>query len=1520
MTQWNGEVSPTERGSVHESVTIPLKLVDDVSLEASVSPSIERKEFDSLSKSCGPTVVGHVVSSEVVDMRAEDFVDEVLAPVIASSSWENADGDDEKFEGETFGERMARLGIAEGDPTRAALREEFQQACAAARREVAYRDDDGAIVFDQGGGEHRGMRLPPGVPVPSAEMVRRHRAAGHSPYRPWCRCCVEGAANAPAHRPREERPIGDIPELHSDYGFFRDRKGDRENTATVLVTRDRKSSGVCAHVVPRKGAGGGYIVKQYDRDVKKLGYHHKILIRSDGEPAIKDLLNKVAELRAPETVLENSPAGDSKANGRAERAVQAVEKQTRVLKIATEENLGEFGVRHPGFTWLVEHAADVITKFNVGSDGLTAFERIKGRAYSGLMMEFGQAVLYKNSAKVQGGNMEPRWSKGIWLGKRFATEEHLIGTVDGVVVRCGAVKPHPETQWDSHLFDALVGVPWDPAGKNKDVAPADVQERLQEIPRVVVPRGLEDEIPQPRRILITRDYLNRFGYTPGCSKCTAIEVGDNTHPTLAHSAACRSRIERELEKDPFLSKRLEKAKLRQSEFLARRVEAGDPAAKRMRSLAEESGVELQPGPGGASESRRPDVDPHLDGEPAGDDDMRSNAPSTVTCVSDLAGPAEEVDIPMEIAGAGESGGTSSANVSQKRSANSSEGPQVDARDEGMVEDPVEPSDEEAMVGMLEAPSVYMLGERHCYTRRKLESTHPGKYDICELFSQPRVSATATKRGLRGGWSLDLLHTDPVTGSTWDLSDKMVQDRVWKLVRRDKPLVIGLSPECTLFSALQNLRKTEIPRDDLKRAMDCVRFCVEIANYQRSKHRYFYFEHPLTASSWTMPELQDLMGQMDVESVVLHMCAFGLTSSDALGEGLVKKPTRVLTNMPGIATALDRKCSEDHRHVQLMNGRAKAAAHYSDGFCNAIVDGIKTHLEYEALALCCGRLQVDMGELENLELADGYGEHPFCFDDSGYCVDDIRGGELPMELVRQGRLAEMNGFHDRRVYEIRPRTEAVAKGAKVVGVRWVDTMKGSVVRSRLVCQDYNNDKAHTDEMFAPTPPLAASRWLCSCMASESSHGLGRLRLMALDFSKAFLYGDMKREVYINLPAEDPRKHDSDSVGLLRKSMYGLRDAPQIWQEVVRSMLEARGFQPLVGTQCMYVSPATGMLIVAHVDDFLVLGSHMELQQLLKGLQKDYECTGQILGIENGDVQQLKFLGRTITLTDEGLEWEGDRKHVLAYLDKLNADFSSMAGGEVEFEALRGGKSRDLKGVKTPGVKKTSEEEERIPLSPTLAKSYRGLVALANFMAQDRADISFASKEVSKFMSSPAECDIAGVKRLGRYLVQWPRCVSCFRWQEQPDGVHAFSDSDWGGDQVSRRSTSGGCILRGTHLMTHWSRTQQVISLSSAEAELHALCKCASEGLCIANMSKELLMDMKLRLLTDSSAARGIVQRQGAGKVKHLDVKSLWIQEREATGDLVVLKIPRLQNWSDLMTHHWSEIEGERHLSGMGVERR
>ena len=378
------------------------------------------------------------------------------------------------------------------------------------------------------------------------------------------------------------------------------------------------------------------------------------------------------------------------------------------------------------------------------------------------------------------------------------------------------------------------------------------------------------------------------------------------------------------------------------------------------------------------------------------------------------------------------------------------------------------------------------------------------------------------------------------------------------------------------------------------------------------------------------------------------------------------------------------------------------------------------------------------------------------------------------------------------------------------------------------------------------------------------------------------------------------------------MYGLRDAPLIWQQVVREMLEARGFVQLIGTQCTYAHLASGMLIVAHVDDFLVLGRREELVSLRDGLKSEgYDCSGDILGPGPGDVSELKFLGRTIRLTADGIEWEADKRHATAFIEKLIQEFGP---DEVEY------KGRQLSGVKTPGVKRTEVDLEKEMLAKGPAKAYRGLAALGNYMSQDRPDTGFATKEISKAMANPCAGDIGGLKRLGRYLKAFPTCALLYGWQEMPVAIDGFADADWGGDLESRRSTSGGCILHGSHVISFWSRTQHVIALSSAESELHALSACASEGLGIKLMCMEMGIPMELNLSTDSSAARGIVQRQGAGRVKHLDIKTLWLQERENIGDFAIIKIPRIGNWSDLLTHHWSEIDGTRHLVGLNCLRR
>ena len=121
-----------------------------------------------------------------------------------------------------------------------------------------------------------------------------------------------------------------------------------------------------------------------------------------------------------------------------------------------------------------------------------------------------------------------------------------------------------------------------------------------------------------------------------------------------------------------------------------------------------------------------------------------------------------------------------------------------------------------------------------------EGLRRGCFELVELFSAPRVVRTANANGLRGGWALDLNHCDPVTGSEWDLSEPAAQAKVWKMLRRDKPLVVGMSPECTLFSLLQNLRKTEIPKAEYDRAVACVKLCAEVFHFQRNAGRFFLY--------------------------------------------------------------------------------------------------------------------------------------------------------------------------------------------------------------------------------------------------------------------------------------------------------------------------------------------------------------------------------------------------------------------------------------------------------------------------------------------------------------------------------------------------------------------------------------------------------------------------------------------------------------------------------------------------------
>ena len=107
-----------------------------------------------------------------------------------------------------------------------------------------------------------------------------------------------------------------------------------------------------------------------------------------------------------------------------------------------------------------------------------------------------------------------------------------------------------------------------------------------------------------------------------------------------------------------------------------------------------------------------------------------------------------------------------------------------------------------------------------------------------------------------------------------------------------------------------------------------------------------------------------------------------------------------------------------------------------------------------------------------------------------------------------------------------------------------------------------------------------------------------------------------------------------------------------------------------------------------------------------------------------------------------------------------------------------------GADTPGVK--GDEVEGELMSKSEASRFRRAAAKINYLSQDRLDLAFASKELSRHMATPRVGDEALAKRVVRYLKMYPRLVVEYNWQEDANEISVFTDSDWGGCVKTRRS--------------------------------------------------------------------------------------------------------------------------------------
>ena len=357
-----------------------------------------------------------------------------------------------------------------------------------------------------------------------------------------------------------------------------------------------------------------------------------------------------------------------------------------------------------------------------------------------------------------------------------------------------------------------------------------------------------------------------------------------------------------------------------------------------------------------------------------------------------------------------------------------------------------------------------------------------------------------------------------------------------------------------------------------------------------------------------------------------------------------------------------------------------------------------------------------------------------------------------------------------------------------------------------------------------------------------------------------------------------------------------DAAQNWECELGGFLEEIGLRWGQASTCFHSEEARGISASVHGDDVTVKALREDAEWLVRKFKERYEIKTQMIR-EAADLdKQLQILNRKVRWSFRGFWKETDPSYVKKVIKTLGLEGASPAP--------------------TPSVAAKGEtrvEENEGSVDPDLVHEettmFRTVAARLHDLSQDRPDITFATMKLCSKMFRPDAQDLKNMKRVGRFLVGRPRVGCLFEWLAHPSASHALADADWAGDRQPRKSVSGCMILHGKHLIKAWTKQQSGVATSTAEAELHAGNRAATESMGVQAFAKDLGRVVPIRLHIDSRAARSIISRTGLGKARHIEIQYLWLQEAVRNNKLTVEKVPSETNSSDLGTKHLTSETSE-----------
>ncbi|KAG9458830.1 hypothetical protein H6P81_003338 [Aristolochia fimbriata] len=467
--------------------------------------------------------------------------------------------------------------------------------------------------------------------------------------------------------------------------------------------------------------------------------------------------------------------------------------------------------------------------------------------------------------------------------------------------------------------------------------------------------------------------------------------------------------------------------------------------------------------------------------------------------------------------------------------------------------------------------------------------------------------------------------------------------------------------------------------------------------------------------------------------------------------------------------------------------------------------------------------------------------------------------------------ELEQFSRNQVWTLVPRPANI----NVIGTKWVFKNKtdeeGNVVRNkaRLVAQGYTQvEGVDFDETFAPVARLESIRLLlavASCL---------KIKLHQMDVKSAFLNGYLAEEVYVEQPKGFVDPHHPDHVFHLTKALYGLKQAPRAWYDRLTKFLCSKGFVRGSVDKTLFIKKEGTVLTIAqvYVDDIVFGSTDISAQkQFVRLMQEEFEMS--LVG------ELSYFLGFQIKQKNDGI-FVSQEKYARNLVKKFGLE--------------------DAKEMKTTmsTTDRIGKDTDGISADPTV---YRSMIGSLLYLTASRPDICYSVGLCARFQACPKESHVKSVKRIIRYVKS---TVSLGIWFSTSTSsvLAGYSDADWAGDVDDRKSTSGGCFYLGTNLVSWYSKKQNSISLSTAEAEYIAAGSCCAQLVWMKQMLSDYgFNNTEMTVYCDNTSAINISKNPVQhSRTKHIDIRHHFIRELVEDGQVLIEHVSTENQLADIFT--------------------